>query len=786
MYAVLLNNANINYNRIGESNNQDFQRIKDIEIEVHKKLEKVKNLNSDSCYDFSDYSENNSFENSETSFPKTNISFQSEKKSIKIFDIKLLRILKNIKKNTKKTKLYYFKTLIKYMDIITCFIALIGTILAQIENEDFYNNNYHDRVNVVKLCNELDIHKWDLSRINFGKFELNYIDTMEKFKKLNIKQCSNIPLYLIISKKGKILRIIITIISLCPIPFIIIGGYLEYLREVVYSGKGENYFFSSSYFYMLLFEMIILIPFPYPNIKSYLLYTEIGKNICYPYSSILSAMTFLRLFYVIKLFKHLTKYTSTLSEKICENNICKADWKFAFKAFQKDNPTIALIVIFIVTCVCLGLSIRIFERYYWESKNEISQDWDYIINCMWYVFVSMTTVGYGDMYACTNPGRAIALLACFIGNYFVAMMMVLLTQKSTLSEKEKKSFELINRLRIRFLKKNIQSFIVFSAIKISIEKNKIKNKEEKLINGSSRVLKTNNKKGNFIKDEDLKIAIEIRKINNFILKIDNYNKEIDSFGTVPLKEILYNICERIDFQITEIKNELYELQMVNEVVLNYSEDLMNINRLLKKSLYANKLFYAIIQSKKEIFGNLGNINFDIANVFDMKIDIGEIEEDEESKKENILGKDDYFDCIYGLNQSEFKEKFDFIFSKKVNKSLNRNYTSSHSLNLFKSNTRNSMRRDIRVIMFINRQMKKLKKITQNQYNVEMRKNKKSNKNNVNNNTEEEKGEKKNEKINKFLKKRFENTSSVLNSEQHVNNSENNNEYKSKDLNSNNN
>ncbi len=102
MYAVLLNNANINYNRIGESNNQDFQRIKDIEIEVHKKLEKVNNLNSDSCYDFSDYSENNSFENSETSFAKTNMSFQSEKKSVKIFDVKLLKILKNLKKNNKK------------------------------------------------------------------------------------------------------------------------------------------------------------------------------------------------------------------------------------------------------------------------------------------------------------------------------------------------------------------------------------------------------------------------------------------------------------------------------------------------------------------------------------------------------------------------------------------------------------------------------------------------------------------------------------------------------------
>ena len=285
-------------------------------------------------------------------------------------------------------------------------------------------------------------------------------------------------------------------------------------------------------------------------------------------------------------------------------------------------------------------------------------------------------------------------------------------------------------------------------------------------------------KENFIKDEDLKIAIEIRKINNFILKVDNYNKEIDSFGTVALKEILYNICERIDFQINEIKNELYELQMVNEVVLNYSEDLMNINRLLKKSLYANKLFYAIIQSKKDIFGKLGNINFDIANVFDMKIDIGEIEEDEESKKENILGKDDYFECIYGLNQGEFKEKFDFIFSKKINKTINRNYTSSHSLNLFKSNTRNSMRRDIRVIMFINRQMKKLKKITKNQYNVAIRRKKKSSKNNYFN-IEEEKEDKKKDKKNNFVKNKFENTS--LN-----NNSEINNEENLKDLNSNNN
>ena len=60
MYAILLNNAHINFERTGEKNTRELQRVKDIEIEVHKKLEKMKNLNSDSCYDFSDYSDSSS------------------------------------------------------------------------------------------------------------------------------------------------------------------------------------------------------------------------------------------------------------------------------------------------------------------------------------------------------------------------------------------------------------------------------------------------------------------------------------------------------------------------------------------------------------------------------------------------------------------------------------------------------------------------------------------------------------------------------------------------------
>ena len=42
MYAILLNNAHINFERTGEKNTRELQRVKDIEIEVHKNLEKMK------------------------------------------------------------------------------------------------------------------------------------------------------------------------------------------------------------------------------------------------------------------------------------------------------------------------------------------------------------------------------------------------------------------------------------------------------------------------------------------------------------------------------------------------------------------------------------------------------------------------------------------------------------------------------------------------------------------------------------------------------------------------
>ena len=172
MYARLLNNANLNFERLGDKNNVQFQKIKNIEIDLHQKLEKVKNLQSDSCYDFSDYSdslysnEDEDLDNSLSSSTKIN------RKSVNSFSS--LNLLKIISKNEKNFTLYQIKKITKILDILTCIFACIGTLLSQIENEISYSENLNNRINIVKLCTQLSKFEWNISKIEYDKFKLDY------------------------------------------------------------------------------------------------------------------------------------------------------------------------------------------------------------------------------------------------------------------------------------------------------------------------------------------------------------------------------------------------------------------------------------------------------------------------------------------------------------------------------------------------------------------------------------------------------------------------------------
>ena len=67
-------------------------------------------------------------------------------------------------------------------------------------------------------------------------------------------------------------------------------------------------------------------------------------------------------------------------------------------------------------------------------------------NCFWYVAVTMTTVGYGDIYPETTSERIIGYCIAISGTVVVALIVSFFTEQITLGTNEKNSLEFVERV----------------------------------------------------------------------------------------------------------------------------------------------------------------------------------------------------------------------------------------------------------------------------------------------------------------------------------------------------
>lgn len=379
--------------------------------------------------------------------------------------------------------------------------------------------------------------------------------------------------------------------------------------------------------------------FQYPNMNTYFVVIQLGNTFVLPLSSILASLCIFRLCYSFKLFKNFTKWTTLQSENICDNYACEANSSFAFKALQKEYPFITLTLIFLLTCICFGFSLRIYELLFWESKEFKEQDWTYSWNAVWCIFVSMTTVGYGDFFPNTHLGRFIVILACIIGTYFVSMLMVFMTQKSILDETEFKAFKLITRLRLRKEIKSLQAKLIYESF--LMKKNKLKD------------------------------SYLLHKRNVYILieEIKSKMRRIKTFEFAPTKEQLFDVCERIDNDMNEIINEVESLKILNEEMITYTDNQVEVVKYLKKNIYSMKLIYKTIDKNKK-FGKLNNLDLRLIQEDD-DFDKDKTENLSETKKSESDEEDKIDLTLLNLEQEDLRAHFEFIISKPDNVVKNR-------------------------------------------------------------------------------------------------------------------
>ena len=97
-----------------------------------------------------------------------------------------------------------------------------------------------------------------------------------------------------------------------------------------------------------------------------------------------------------------------------------------------------------LSVVAAGYSISIVERPLVKfSGVDLSSMW----NSCWLVFVTMTTVGYGDYYPSTFPGRLLGFVVCVSGVILVSFTVVFLEKQMRLKPPEVRNFKILKKLK---------------------------------------------------------------------------------------------------------------------------------------------------------------------------------------------------------------------------------------------------------------------------------------------------------------------------------------------------
>ena len=69
-----------------------------------------------------------------------------------------------------------------------------------------------------------------------------------------------------------------------------------------------------------------------------------------------------------------------------------------------------------------------------------------MVNCMWNVIITLSSVGYGELYPKTFFGRIVGIYICFWGIFIVSFFVVTVNSVLEFSDSEEKSYNLLMRL----------------------------------------------------------------------------------------------------------------------------------------------------------------------------------------------------------------------------------------------------------------------------------------------------------------------------------------------------
>ena len=463
-----------------------------------------------------------------------NISSTSEKPDMSFLDKYLLD---EVNKEDKRITAGYFK-LITIDELINCALLLMTLSCSFIYNE-------------TKICQE----------------ECSYDE--------NIKN-DIIDISLIFSSVTSVLFIII----LCFKYY----HYFNLYKNAKYIPNYEN-FFKSSLFKYFIFEFILAILHPNIFLKDVNFTTSViynQKKVKYCVNDIFLLIQCIRLLYLILIFAICSDFYGPRADRVCKMMGKHLDLSFSLRALFIEKTPIMLVYCSVIICTMLSYMLKILNQPLEITETNNFKNFG---NCFWYVAVTMTTVGYGDIYPETTNERIIGYCIAISGTVVVAMIVSFFQEQITMRKNEKNTLEFVERVNSK--KELMDASVTYFKMNMLYLMNK-KNMEKGIIPQSQA---NKNKLIKLLKDK-----IEAKKKFKFLFHQFHIHFKMENDVDKIKKKI-----DNLDLAQSDLSHSINELNNKIKVLLKNINGFNNLQNQRKSKIIKQSISIDIDNIDNEIF-----------------------------------------------------------------------------------------------------------------------------------------------------------------------------------------
>ena len=169
-------------------------------------------------------------------------------------------------------------------------------------------------------------------------------------------------------------------------------------------------------------------------------------SVSYSIDSMTAVVSIFRIYLIFPMIEIISSWTSSRARRLAKMNGVKANSIFAMKSYSRMSPYKSLIFLIVLSIIILALILRIFENI--GGK---------VLNYVYLVTITMTTIGYGDISPDTHFGRTIAIVGCVWGVFLISLFTNALMNAIEFVDNQELAYDEITKRRA--LSKHAKSIV---------------------------------------------------------------------------------------------------------------------------------------------------------------------------------------------------------------------------------------------------------------------------------------------------------------------------------------